>query len=559
MKKRIPLIAAPLILIIIAGAFVPCLKNGFTNWDDDKYVTENRVVQNLSFASVKETFSSFIFANYHPFTIMSLALEYRFFKRDPFFYHLTNLILHLCNSLLVLWFFCLLTPRIGVALLAALLFGIHPLHVEAVAWISGRKELLYAFFYLASLICYCYYARRRRAASYYLCLSFFLLALLSKAMAVTLPLVLLLIDYVFERQDKRRAFIEKIPFIVLSLVCGVIAFIGQYSFGAVREERTLVLIHKFLLASYALMFYVYKTFIPLRLSCFYPYYGIAHDPLFFFSLISFCAALVLSALVIISGRYTKKIIFGALFFLVTLLPALQFVRVSGAIVADRYAYMPTIGLYYIIGVFVFWVHGTNRVTRVAKGIFSACVITALLGLCFLTWQKCGIWKDSVTLWSDALKNTSSNAKAYNNLCQAYIAAGRSKDALPLCRQAMRIDPADAFPCFNLGWAYETMGRPQKALALYRRALALDPEFLMAANNLASLYAESGHSDEAIALWTRALEISPQFAVAHYNLAKCYFENKHYEAAIEHCDKAVALGVRVSAEFLARLEPYRKRK
>ena len=261
-----------LILIISLPAFLPCLKNGFV-WDDRQYLIENSAVQALSFKNVTRIFTSFTEGNYHPVTFLSYLLEFHFFKLNPAGYHLINLILHLFNSLLVFWLFMLLTRSSAVSFITSILFAIHPLHVESVAWVSGRKDVLYAFFFITAIISYLYYLKKRKGNAFYLLSLFlFILSVLSKSMAVSLPLVLFLIDYLSGRKFDKTALLDKVPFFVLSIVFAVIGFVSQYTGGAVRQEP-LVLYDSILNACYAVVFYLNKALAPVKLACFYPYPG----------------------------------------------------------------------------------------------------------------------------------------------------------------------------------------------------------------------------------------------------------------------------------------------
>ena len=213
MKNHKIILSLCLILAIPAISFFPSLKNDFLNWDDPQYVTENKMITELSWRNIETIFDSIYMGHYHPLTLLSYALEYRFFKLNPFAYHLTNLILHLINGLLVFWLIWMLKGGVLTSLVVSLLFGIHPLHVESVAWISERKDLLCSFFFLGSLVVYLTYLKTRRRRFYFLSLFLFLLSLLSKSMAVTLPLVLVLCDYLLDRKFDRKCLIEKIPFL----------------------------------------------------------------------------------------------------------------------------------------------------------------------------------------------------------------------------------------------------------------------------------------------------------------------------------------------------------
>ena len=226
-KNLILFLAISFILIATAIAYYPCLKNGFV-WDDEGYILKNYYIKNMSVDNLKTIMTTPIMGNYHPLVIISYAWEYFFFKLNPAPYHIVNMIIHLLNCVLVFYFIMRLSNSIPVAFITGLLFGIHPLHVESVAWISERKDVLYAFFYVISLICYLSYLEKRPDYKYYFfALFFFLLSILSKPMAVTLPLVLFLMDYFRDRKIDYRAIIEKIPFFVLSILSGIVTLFAQ--------------------------------------------------------------------------------------------------------------------------------------------------------------------------------------------------------------------------------------------------------------------------------------------------------------------------------------------
>lgn len=270
-KLRLVLLVC-LILVIVSAAFLPLLKNGFVNWDDDRYVSENIIIRTLSLDNIKGIFTSFYMGNYHPVTMLSYLLEYHFFKLNPLGYHIISLLLHLFNCLLVFYLILKFTKKLPVALITAIFWGIHPLNVESVVWISEMKGLLSALFYLLTLICYVSYLKNKQInKSYYASLLFFVLALLSKPMAISLPLMLLLFDYLLKRKPGRAVFIDKIPFFTLSFIYSVVAVFAQYSFGAVRQEGQFNLLDKIMIASRCIIFYLNKILIPNKLSCLYPY------------------------------------------------------------------------------------------------------------------------------------------------------------------------------------------------------------------------------------------------------------------------------------------------
>lgn len=337
MKKLKIVILISLILIITFVAFLPSLKNGFVNWDDEIYVINNTAIKSLSVGNINKILTSFFVGNYQPLAILSYLLEYQFVKLNLFGYHLTNLILHLFNCLLVFWLIAMLSGRVSIALITSILFGVHPLLVESVAWISERKDVLYAVFFLGATICYLKYLREKQKLKYYLFSIFlFALSLLSKSMAITLPLVLLLIDYLLHRRHDKYMFIDKAPFFLLSLIFGIIAIYSQNSSEPSMQRGLYYLLTKFIILSYCIIFYLNKIFMPIRLSCLYPYYGLENIllPLFYPTMF-----IILLVAVIISCKYTKKFIFGSAFFLIIILPVLQFMPLGETIVADRYKYI----------------------------------------------------------------------------------------------------------------------------------------------------------------------------------------------------------------------------
>ncbi len=445
------LAAALLVLAVTSAAFLPSLKNGFVNWDDHLYVTQNPAIRSLAPAAVGEIFSSFSVANYQPLTIFSYALDYHFSGEDPFGYHATNLVFHLFNALLVFGLVLLIGGRVWVACLTALLFGVHPLHVESVAWVSARKDVLYAFFFLAALICYVHYLRRPAARRYYYgALVLFLFSLLSKATAIILPLVLFLLDFYLGRTDRRLALADKAPFFVLALVFGGLGFFAQHAAGAVRHPELFNVVDKLLIVPFALAFYLFKTVWPAGLSCLYPYFAFPGNPMFFASLIALFVA-GLGAAVFVWGRSSRAVAFSSLFFLLTLLPVLQIVPLGRIIVADRYAYLPLLGLFYGFSEGVSWLYArgfrrAGRAVRVFLVVFAAgCVV----GLGVLTAGRCAVWRDSGTLWRDALIHYPASSIACNNLGVFYVQSGRDEEAAELFRRALEIDPAYAEPRDNL--------------------------------------------------------------------------------------------------------------
>ncbi len=521
------LAAAWLIVAVTSAAFLPSLKNGFVNWDDPLYVSENPAIRSLAPARIGEIFSSFSVGNYQPLTVLSYALDYRFSGLDPFGYHATQLVFHLLNCLLVFWLVFLIGGRAPVACLTALLFGVHPLHVESVAWVSARKDVLYAFFFLGAMICYCYYLRGGRARRfYYGALTLFLLSVLSKATAIILPLVLFLFDAYLDRKDKRLFFADKVPFFVLSVVFGAIGFFAQYAAGAVRQPELFSFADKILIAPFAVAFYLFKTAWPVGLSALYPYFVMPGDPSVLLPAVALCVA-ALGAAVFVSRRPSRVVVFSGLFFLLTLLPVLQLVPLGRIIVADRYMYIPCLGIFYGLseGFQRFYGKRFGRGGKAGKVVLALFLAGVVAELGALTWTRCGVWKDSGTLWSDVLVRYPRASIALNNLGAFYAGRGRHEEAIALFRKAIEIDPHGVGAEGNLAESYVRLGivhyeagRRQEAGRSFEKAIEADPRCAAAYNNLGSLAAMAGRREEAIALFRKTLEIDPSYAEASRNLA-----------------------------------------
>jgi len=572
--KKITLAASlSAVVLITAIAFYPSLNNGFPNWDDGAYLTENAAVRELSWQSIKTMFTSFYVACYLPLTILSYALEYHFFSLDPFAYHAFSLILHLGNCLLVFWFIFMLRANVTAAFITALLFGIHPLHVESVAWVSERKDVLCTLFFLAALISYQYYHRKAKSpALYSLALALFMCALLSKAMAITLPCVLLLCDYFNQRAWNRKLLWEKVPFFLLAAIFAAVALYAQHSLGGVRNQPSVSLLETMAIAGYGLVFYLAKILVPLNLSCLYPYPNMAQGlPVSFYA--AAMLALVLLAAVAYAVRYARTISFGALFFLITIAPVLQLVPIGQAMAADRYTYIPAIGLLYLAaeGFARLWGSGGEAAQKRNRLLLPAAIFTCAM-LCVLTWQRCLVWKDGVTLWNDVIRNYPLDPVAYHNRALAFKDAGDYERAIADFTTALSINPQFIDAYNNRGLAYKNkkefkkaladfdtalslspryakawcnrgltctvIGEYQRAIADLNQALALDPQFAIACYNRGNAYAAIAENDRAIADYTQALSIDPCYAEAYNNRANLFLKEKLYDRAIADYSQAL---------------------
>jgi tetratricopeptide (TPR) repeat protein len=564
-KARVYLIA---VVAITFFSLLPVIRNGFVNWDDDVYLYENTGIRILTPARIQSFFTSFYAANYHPLVFVSYAVEYQLFKLDPRPYHLTNLVLHLTNCVLVfLLIFMVTRGNAFVSALTALLFGIHPLHVESVAWISCRKDVLYAFFFLSSAIVY---IRSRSSGNgsfrlYLLSLFLFLCSLLSKPMAVTLPAVLLL-TIPWRQGDRDRlsgAVVRLIPFFALSAVFILLTVRAQSAFNALRYDRVFNLADNMLNAARGLIFYLAKALLPVRLSCLYP----PLDQLGgMFSMVLAAALPILVALagaLWLSGRYNRKIMLGGVFFLLTILPVLHLVPIGRAVPADRYTYLPLIGLFYIAAEGLDYLLSTVQRGRTALKFALA---TGVIILSAMSWNRAQVWKDSIILWSNVIQHYDDLPVAHYNRGLAHHIRGDSDSAMAdynraiaLCRgcadvynnraniflirkqvalalrdysraiELMREEPASKMLNLELAKIYNNRGGvylQQKAYGLaesdFTAAAGLNPDFPEPYGHRARVYSSTGRFDLAAADYTRLILINAQDAKAFYNRAYCYY-------------------------------------
>lgn len=532
------------ILLVISAttlAFLPCLENGFTNWDDNLLVTQNPKIRKIDLNHVRIFFNSFHFAHYHPLVLLSFALEYRFFGLNPTAYHATNIVLHILCALLAFWLIYSISSKISVALITSLLFAIHPMKVESVAWIAERKDVLYALFYLGAMISYVYYVKKKGAYLYFVTLGLFLFSLLSKAMAVSLPFIFLALDYGLKRARERKIIWEKIPFILLSVIFGIIAVIAHNPSGDQTAKTVFTFPEHIFLASYGVIFYPFKIIFPFSLSCVYPYPDQTggHLPLLY--LISPLVLGLLILGIVWAGKiYTKKIYFGALIFFIPLLPVLKIVPFGTVITADRFIYVSSIGIFYLLAegaVFLYKKSGNSLEAKVAVILAS---IVMMGGFFYLTEKRCRVWRDDITLWNDALKKYPRFATGYNNRGNAFHQKGDLRRALSDYNEALRLDPQYARAYFNRGNCLFDMNQTDKALRDLNKALEIDPRFSEAYNNRGFAYTHLREYGKAIDDFNKAIESRKDYAEAYYNRGWTFGQKSEWDKAISDFKKTLEI-------------------
>ncbi len=532
-----------LVASVTALNFIPSLRNGFTRWDDDFYLLENPLIRNLSVSGVVKIFTSYFYSMYHPMPLLSYCIEYHFFGLNPVVYHSVNLALHVLNTLLVFWAVYILSRNKFTGFITAIFFGIHPLHVESVAWVAERKDMLYSFFFLAALVSYLYYRRYRKKKYYNLGLTLFILSLMSKPSGLFFPVILLLVDLLAEGRLIKKHFSEKIPFFLTSLVFGVIGLMGHATLS--RHIAFASLDHGFY-AAYAVLFYLAKLFIPVRLSCLYLLPEKTGGLLPQIYLVSPALLMLMTAGMIRVGRHSREIVFGSLFFFFTILPALEVIPVNQSIVFDRYTYLPSIGVFMIIAEIIRAIFRQRSiVAMVAKALILVLLPVYFGALSSLTWNRCHVWKDSVALWTDVLKNYPRRMAYLNRGC-AYQEKGEYQKAIEDYKKIFGIKLHEKttihdYEVLNsIGLSYASLGEYKKALTYYKKAIKLDPRYAPAYNNLGGLYQVEGKPDLSFQNYQRALELDPTLWTAHAGLAERSMGRREFKLAAEAYERALNL-------------------
>jgi len=493
------------ILVLTFVVYIPCLDNGFTNWDDNHYVTTNPL---LAHPSGQAVLTTPVQGNYHPLTIWSLALNYRISGLHPASYHWLNLLLHLANTALVFLFIRMLSGgRLWTTVVTSLFFGIHPMHVESVAWIAERKDVLYAFFYLLGLITYLKYLERRQLLWLGITLLAFVLSVASKAAAVVFPVTLWTIDYFRRRAFNLSAVVEKVPFLVVSLIAGMLTLKAQQSTGAVADLHLWNPVEKLLIASYGTLMYVVKLFVPVHLSALYPYPNVEGGlgPEFYLALVILA---VLLPTVVYLCRRVRVVLFGLACFFVNIALALQFFAVGQAVMAECYTYLPYIGLFFALA---WWLDKRPReipsgfpVERVVAGCFLLLVPLSL----FQTWTRCDVWKDSGTLWNDTIQKFPRAERAWNYKGVTLAEQNRYDSAYDCFDRAIELKPNYSEALNNRGAIKLRRSDAAGALADVSRAIALNIRYRDAYTNRSIAYDMLGEYEKSIPDSRRAIELDP---------------------------------------------------
>jgi len=549
MNKRYSIIILVLIIACLA-TFGRIAGNHFINFDDPGYITKNYVVQSgLNLQSVKWAFSTTYLSNWHPLTWLSLMADWNLFGNNAGGHHLVNLLLHIGTVIFLFLFLNKTTKNIWASAFAAAFFALHPLRVESVAWASERKDVLSMFFGAASIYAYAFYAESSKPSRYFLCLILFSLSMLSKPMMVTLPFVLLLLDYWPLQRLKitacvrseflktgLRLMVEKVPFLLMTVALSIVTIWAQAREGSVASSDALPFLTRLSGATVAYASYLIKIFWPHNLTVFYPYeFSLPAWKILFSALLLVSITLA----VIYRMRKTPFLFTGWFWFLGTLVPVIGLVQVGKQAMADRYTYLPSIGISIVLA----WgIPHLFRDRKHLKIILAPAAMILLVLLSLLTWKQCGYWKSSISLFNHASRVLRDFNPALQNIGSDFTQLGQYQYQREIRNydKVIRSQPDDYLAYFNRAVAYAKIGQYQNAIRDYNTAIRLKPDYIEAYNNRGNIYGRHGEYKLAIEDFTKVIALNPRHFKAYHNRGLAYSELRRYPDAVKDFDKAIDL-------------------
>jgi len=522
--KWLPGIIAVIVTFIV---FTTAIKNDFVNWDDVRNFYENPLVQNISkdnfWKNTNEIFSSGVIGNYNPLTIWTFAIENRFIGlENPSRWHLHNIFLHLICVFLSYRIALLLGLSWRGAIFLALLFGIHPMRVESVAWVTERKDVLFGAFYLGALLQYVKYKHDQKTIRWLWMTSLFILSLFSKIQAVSLPLSMMAVDYFMDKKWEIKTVINKTPFFILSLIFGIVGVVMLKDFGSLASAEDTInwnFFQRLFLGAFSFIIYLIKLIVPFRMSPLYPYPS--SFPWYFYPSM-LIAPIVIYTLYISYKKEYKALFFGLAFFIVNIIFLLQILGAGQGYLADRFTYIAYFGLFFVIAYYVekYLISNPNHVTAVVGSLGVYLVFFAAM-----TFQQNKIWKNSATLWTHVLKYYQQTTLPYGNRANYYRDNKMYTEALADYNKTISMKDAQpqaynsrARLFFDLAKGRDTL---LLALADYNKAISYDStdgEFLV---NRGATYARLGDVEKAIENFNQGLKLKPDHAVGYLNRSIMY--------------------------------------
>ncbi|MBI1289531.1 MAG: tetratricopeptide repeat protein [Flavobacteriales bacterium] len=540
--SELPNYAIHLILMVLAAAvYYPMMNAEFVRWDDTHYILQNLLVRHFSWEAVKDIFTTKqVMGTYSPIILLSWMIDYKIAGYDPRWFHAVNFGWHLLNITLVYGLIKRWFANKEVALVSTLLFAVHPMNVEVVAWATGRKDLMFVGLLLLSLWFYHKYAIGKRPLVIYgLTLLFFVLAVLAKAVAVVLPVILLLLDvFVYRKKFSFKLVLEKLPFFVIALAGGIWAIVAQKDVGAIQSANDIPVWMTPFLFTYRIAQYLIRFVWPPYLSNFYPFDEMLGQGLPWYVFASLPAVLFLFFLLWRYGRKLPLTFFGVLFFTVCLLPVLQLIPLGNSLIADRYVYLPYIGLF--ISLVLVLVEVGKTASKPMNLSLNVIVLVWIIALGFRANLQARVWESDRTLWSNYIEHYPDDDMGYGKLGIYYADHGEMEEAMDCFNKEVEKDPDFYSGYTNRGLAYEEMGDFDRAFADLNKAIELRDDFAMSRINRGLAYLNTGQLQKALADLEKAIELEPQNPAAHYNLALTMERLQKVPEALDHYSKAIEI-------------------
>jgi tetratricopeptide (TPR) repeat protein len=582
MSKKYKYLIVTFLIVASFIVYAGILDNGFINFDDNEYITDNdHIKSGINPESIKWAFGAVVCSNWHPLTLLSHIIDWSLFGANASGHHLINLLLHIGSVLFLFFFLNRMTKNLWPSAFVAALLALHPLRVESVAWAAERKDVLSMFFGLASIYAYACYVESYKLSRYFLCLILFALSLMSKPMLVTLPFILLLLDYwplgrwqkvpasvndatVFvnkkagkEKNKQRKAdsiksknisasltnrssiiyFLlwEKAPLVILTILSSIVTIRAQNKGGAVASMTQMSFPARVANAIVSYVSYLGKIFWPVDLAVFYPY---KHSFLFV-QIIIYCFVLIGITIVVIYAVKKLPFLFvGWFWYLGTLIPVIGLVQVGIQAMADRYTYLPSIG----IAIMLAWgISSLMKSKEIRKKILFPAQMAVIIILAVLTWQQCGYWKNSIELFNHALQVTKDNDLAHNNRGSAYADLGQYQLAIKDFNKAIDLNHKYIKAYNNRGIVYGELGQYQMAIEDFDKAIILKPDYVDAYYNRGTIYGELGQYRQAIENYDKVINLNQDCAAAYNNRGNAYLMQGNYTLGCDDAQKACVLG------------------
>jgi Tfp pilus assembly protein PilF len=531
------------LILISFLPYIPLLNADFVHWDDDVYIVENsRVQKGVTIENIKWAFTTTYFGFYYPLTWLSHMLDCSLFGLNASMHHLTNLLWHIANTLLLFSFFHSATKEKIKSFVLSFLFAVHPLNVESVAWISERKNLLAAFFFLLGLNLYLFYLKNPNIRNYTLLYLSFLLGMMAKPILVTFPFALLLIDlWPLKRikleknilKENKESLYEKIWFLIPIPIFVYLTIIAQKDADALASLSYITFKDRVAGAVIALKDYIVNFIFPIKLTALYPH--LKGDYSISVLVLSFVLILFIFAL---SLKYFKKnplYLFGFLWFVINLAPVLGIIQVGDQARADRYMYIPMVGLLSVI------VFGLNDIVDISnKKIVFGFFVTVFILFSVKTHYQCLTWKNTETLFSNMIKVSPKASQAYHNIAIVCKERGDIDGAIENYKKALEIDPCKAKSLNNLGSCYAETGDYYKAIECFKKSIECNPNLSQGYYNLGLSYEHLGDINKAIEYYQKTVELDPKKEKAYNNIGICFTKMNDFKTALYYFEKAYQL-------------------